>query len=168
MLLQNEQNLIEKGNKKIYIGNKNNNFIKFEKCGTKDISLNIYQNEEIKQKDITISENNYFLPCTKTDEEEGFLSLEVNSEENFLISIAHDNITSFNNLIYNYDIELSLDEKNKKIIVNYYSISNFPQIEYHIFILNKTYYDNLTNHCFINKWRSRTTECTPMMAASSW
>lgn len=151
MLLQNEQNLIEKGNKKIYIGNKNNNFIKFEKCGTKDISLNIYQNEEIKQKDITISENNYFLPCTKTDEEEGFLSLEVNSEENFLISIAHDNITSFNNLIYNYDIELSLDEKNKKIIVNYYSISNFPQIEYHIFILNKTYYDNLTNHCFINK-----------------
>ena len=149
ILKENHKIMITPGHNKIYIGYQNNNFLKFDKCGKENISLDIYQNEEINQSNIIISEND-LISCSKSDEE-GYISLEIDSKENFLLSLLHDNISALNNIIYNYDFELSLDEKNN-IVITYYPISNFPQVEYHIFINDQKYFNNLTNHCFINRY----------------
>ena len=151
ILQENNQILISPGLNKIYIGYENDNYLKFDKCGEQNIYLSIYQNEEINRRNIIISEKNDLISCTKNGKD-GYLSIEVNSEENFLISLSHQNMSTFDNIIYNYDIELSIDENEKNVVINYYPISNFPQIEYHIFIINQTYYNNLTDHCFINKY----------------
>ena len=148
ILNENSQILIPSGQNKIYIGYDKNNYLKFDKCGTQEISLDIYQNEKITRSNVRISDND-LISCAKSDER-GYLSIEVNSEEDFLISLSHDNYSTFDNIIYNYDIQLSRDKNN--VIINYYPISNFPQVEYHIFIIDKQYYNNLTNHCFISKY----------------
>ena len=151
ILEENNQILITPGKNKIYLGYEKINYLKFDKCGAQNISLNIYQNEKINQKNIIISDKNDIISCTKYNEE-GYLSLEVNNQDNLLLSLSHQNISLLDNIVYNYDIELEIDDYNKKVIINYKPISNFPQIEYHIFMIDKKYYYNLTDHCFINTY----------------
>ena len=151
ILEENNQILISPGKNKIYIGYENINYLKFDRCGRQNISLDLYQNEEINKKDIIISDNSDLISCTK-NKKEGYLSLEVNNQDNFLLSLSHQNISILDNFVYDYDIELSIDNYNKKVIVSYKPVSNFPQIEYIIFMVDKNYYYNLTDHCFINKY----------------
>jgi len=143
--------LISPGLNRIFIGYENINYLKFDKCGKDNISLDIYQNEEINEENIIISDDKDLISCTK-NEKEGYLSLEINFQDNFLISLSHQNLSILDNLIYNYDIELSIDNINKKVVINYNPVSNFPQIEYHIYMVDSTYYYNLSDHCFINKY----------------
>ena len=149
LLKENCQILMPSGKNDIYIGYEKNNFLKFDNCGEQDISLDLYKNEKISRSNIKISDK-YLMSCSN-ENEIGYLSLKVNSEEEFLISLSHANYSPFDNIIYNYDIELLMDKNKKNVIINYYPISNYPQVEYHIFIIDKKYYANLTNHCFINK-----------------
>jgi len=151
ILEENNQILISPGLNRIFIGYENINYLKFDKCGKDNISLDIYQNEEINEENIIISDDKDLISCTK-NEKEGYLSLEVNFQDNFLISLSHQNLSILDNLIYNYDIELSIDNINKKVVINYNPVSNFPQIEYHIYMVDSTYYYNLSDHCFINKY----------------
>lgn len=150
ILEENNQILISPGINKIYIGYEKINYLKFDKCGTQNISLDIYQNEEINQENIIISDKNDLISCTK-NKEEGYLSLEVNNQDNFLLSLSHQNISILDNLVYNYDIELDIDDYNKKVIITYKPVSNFPQIEYDIYMVDNKYYYNLSDHCFIIK-----------------
>ena len=151
ILDENTNILIPSGQNKIYLGYEKNNYLKFDKCGSQQIYMDLYQNEEISRSNIEISDND-LISCTKNRyDERGYLSVDINSEEDFLISFSHDNYSSFDNIIYNYDIELSMDKYKYNVIANYYPISNYPQVEYHIYITDKKYFENLTNHCFINK-----------------
>ena len=149
ILNENGQILIPSGQNKIYIGYEKNNYLKFDNCGNHQISLDLYQNDEISRSNIKIT-NNDLISCSNNNEN-GFLSLEANSKEDFLISLSHKNYSAFDNIIYNYDIQLSMDKNKRNVIINFYPISNYPQVEYHIFLRDKKYYANLTNHCFINK-----------------
>ena len=150
ILEENNQMLVSPGLNKIYIGYENDNYLKFDKCGNSDISFSIFQNEEIIQQNLVITDNKNIISCSKINKE-GYLSLEINNPEKFLISLSHENISLLNNFAYNYDIDLSIDENSKNLVINYYPVSNIPQIEYHIFIIDKNYYDNLNDHCFINE-----------------
>ena len=151
ILEENNQILISPGLNRIFIGYEKINYLKFDKCGKDNISLDIYQNEEINEENIIISDDKDLISCTKK-ENKGYLNLEVNFQDNFLISLSHQNISILDNLIYNYDIELSIDNINKKVVINYNPVSNFPQIEYHIYMVDSSYYYNLSDHCFINKY----------------
>ena len=151
ILKENEQILIPSGQNKIYIGYEKINYLKFDKCGEQNISLDIFQNEEKNEENIIVSDERGLISCTK-NEKEGYLSLEVNSKNNFLLSLSHQNISMLDSLIYDYDIDLAIDNIKKKVIINYKPVSNFPHIEYHVFMVDKIYYNNLTDHCFINKY----------------
>ena len=151
ILEENNQILVLPGLNKIFVGFENINYLKFDNCGRQNISLDIYQNEEISKENIIISEENDLISCLKADKE-GYLSLEVKSQDNFLLSLTHQNISILDDLIYDYDIELSIDNIKKRVIINYKPVSNFPQVEYHIFLIDTDYYNNLTDHCFINQY----------------
>ncbi len=150
-LKENDEILVTPGLNRIFIGYEEINYLKFDKCGKDNISLNIYQNEELNEENIIIFNDNNLISCNKK-EKEGYLSLEVNFQDDFLLSLSHQNISILDNLIYNYDIELSIDNIKKKVVINYSPISNFPQIEYHIYMVDSKYYYNLSDHCFINKY----------------
>ena len=152
ILYENSNILIPSGQNKIYLGYERNNYLKFDKCTTQEISMDLYQNEELMNSNIKISDNELIFCSKNKYDESGYLSIDINSEEDFLVSVSHDNYSPFDNIIYNYDIKLSMDKYKYNVIANYYPISNYPQVEYHIFIMDKKYYENLTNHCFINKY----------------
>lgn len=142
--------LLNKGKNKIYLGNNNITYIQVDQCKNKNNSINysIIRDEKINpsEKNIIFNSEEKIIKCEKNDED-NYLSLEIESKEELLLSKSNSEIEFLEDFIF--DFEIYIDQYEKDLIIDFYSVSLFPQVEYYIIILKGNYLNDLNNHCFI-------------------
>ena len=141
--------LLNKGNK-IYLGNNDITYIQIDQCKNKNNSINysIIRDEKINpsEKNIIFNAEEKIIKFEKNDED-NYLSLEIESNEELLLSKSNSEIEFLEDFIF--DFEIYIDKYEKDLIIDFYSVSLFPQVEYYIIILKGNYLNDLNNHCFI-------------------
>lgn len=144
--------ILNKGINKIYLGDSDKNYIQIDQCKNlnKSIKYSIIRDEKINssEKEMIIDEWEKIINCYKNNEDNS-LYLEINSNEELLFSNSNSEIELLDQFIFNYDLDIDLDESN--LIVNFSSVSLFPQAGYSIIITNGKYLNDLLNHCFIHR-----------------
>ena len=144
--------LLNKGKNKIYLGNNNITYIQVDQCKNENNSIkySIIRDEKINpsEKNIIFNAEEKVIECRKNDED-NYLSLEIESNEELLLSKSNSEIEFLEDFIF--DFEIYIDEYEKDLIINFYSVSLFPQVEYYIIIVKGNYLNDLNNHCFIQQ-----------------
>ena len=146
--------LLNKGKNKIYLGDNDISFIQIDQCknSNNSIKYSIIRDEKIDplEKDIIYNESEKVIICNKT-EDDNYISLEINSNEDLLISKSNSEIEFLEDFIFDFEIYIDQDEEGN-LTISFNSVTMFYQVEYYIIILKDNYLNNeLKNNCFLHQ-----------------
>lgn len=146
--------LLNKGKNKIYLGDNDISFIQIDQCknSNNSIKYSIIRDEKIDplEKDIIYNESEKVIICNKT-EDDNCISLEINSNEDLLISKSNSEIEFLEDFIFDFEIYIDQDEEGN-LTISFNSVTMFYQVEYYIIILKDNYLNNeLKNNCFLHQ-----------------